>query len=78
MALCLAAIVVLHAQQWPSLLLGGIWCSVHGFAIFATHSHRISDVFGGFALGCGVAAMIGLRACSASRLGARTEQKTSW
>lgn len=76
MALCLAAIMVLRDQRWRSLLFGAIWCSAHGFVIFATHAHHISDVLGGFVLGFTAAALIGLRASSLSRLPERAEQKT--
>ncbi len=75
MALCLAAIIVLRGQRRRSLLLGGIWCSAHGFVIFATHSHHISDVLGGFLLGFAVAAMVGPRASSLRRRAERAEQK---
>jgi drug/metabolite transporter (DMT)-like permease len=77
MAGCLAAIVVLRHQPWPWLLLtGGAWCGAVGVIIFATGSHHISDVIGGYLFGFAIAVTISLRACPARRVDTRAAQRS--
>lgn len=76
-ALCLATTVVLRHHPWPYLLLaGGAWCGVLGFSIFATGSHHISDVIGGYLLGFAVAVALALRGWPASGSDGRAGQTT--
>jgi membrane-associated phospholipid phosphatase len=58
MALCLAAFLVFRDQERRLVALGGLWCTIHGFAIFASRSHHFSDVLGGFLVAFAVAATI--------------------
>lgn len=64
MALCLGAMVVARDHRRALIVAGAVWCAVHGFVIFATRSHHVSDVLGGFLLGVVLASTMGLRAGS--------------
>jgi len=60
MALVLGALLVAPSWRRQLILLGGIWCSIHGFVIVAERQHHVSDVLGGFLLGAAVAGLLAM------------------
>jgi membrane-associated phospholipid phosphatase len=60
MALVLGALLVAPTWRRQLILLGGAWCSIHGFVIVVNRQHHFSDVLGGFLLAAAVAGLVAI------------------